>query len=365
MSYDKDIPKFFLGANSPDGFFLRFNQLYYPNEGWFCYILKGGPGSGKSSLMKQIAAYALKRNIKPELIFCSSDPDSLDAVILNELKVSIVDGTSPHCLDPIYAGVSDKIINLGEYWDEKSLLANKDEILKSMHQNAMFHKRAKGYLKAYKGVQDSIETIFEKALNKEKIEDFSKRITKRLLRKVPSEKGKEVIRFISAVTPDGLIFFEDTVISICDEVYIIDDKFGVIGSFILKYIKEYGINSGHNVISCYSPFSPKHKLECLIFPKDKISFVVSNSNHSMDKLKNVGKTINAIRFADKDRIKSNIKLLNYDRKIECQLLNEAVKNLKSAKNIHDIIERFYIPSMNFKKVDNLTRKLTEKIFNSY
>ena len=87
-------PKFFLGANTPNGFVSRFDNLYYPEEGWFAYIIKGGPGTGKSTLMKRLAKEANLKNVKTELIYCSSDPSSLDAVIFPELKKSELETTS-------------------------------------------------------------------------------------------------------------------------------------------------------------------------------------------------------------------------------------------------------------------------------
>ena len=45
---DASYPRFFLGANAPGGFVSRFDHLYSPQEGWFAYILKGGPGTGRS-----------------------------------------------------------------------------------------------------------------------------------------------------------------------------------------------------------------------------------------------------------------------------------------------------------------------------
>ena len=362
MSYYKNTPKFFLGANSPSGFVSCFNHLYYPEDNWFCYIIKGGPGTGKSSLMKQIANYAINNNRRPELIYCSTDPNSLDAVILKDLKVSIVDGTAPHCLDPIYPGVTDKIINLGDYWDEKALIKHKGDILKTINKNTLFHKRASGYLYACKGVKNSIELIARKALNNEKILSFSKKIAKKLFKRKSFEKGKEKIRFISAITPYGIIFFEDTVKSLCSEIYVIEDKFRVASPIILEAIKNAALDLGHNVISCYCPLAPKDKLECLIFPEDKIAFAVSNPNHPLETLKSIGKKINATRFLDKELLSANIKLLNFDKKIEKELLNAAIENLKNAKDIHDSIESYYIPNMNFKEIDKLSKKLINEIF---
>ena len=50
----KENPRFFLGANSKKGFVSYFDGLQEKSDSLQLLILKGGPGSGKSSLMKRV-----------------------------------------------------------------------------------------------------------------------------------------------------------------------------------------------------------------------------------------------------------------------------------------------------------------------
>lgn len=95
MTPDTKALRFFLGANTPQGFVSRFDQLTDSRDGWRCFVLKGGPGTGKSTLMRKVAASLEQRCQRIEYIHCSSDADSLDGVIAPELKFCIADGTSP------------------------------------------------------------------------------------------------------------------------------------------------------------------------------------------------------------------------------------------------------------------------------
>lgn len=104
----------FLAANTPNGFKSVFEPFL---EGKTTYIIKGGPGTGKSGLMKKIAAEAVRRGEFAELIHCSSDPESLDGVYIPSRNVAICDGTAPHTLDPKYPGAAGGIIDLGRFWD--------------------------------------------------------------------------------------------------------------------------------------------------------------------------------------------------------------------------------------------------------
>ena len=88
--------QYFLGANSPQGFYSLYDQLLPPETANAIYIIKGGPGCGKSSLMRRVAQAMEEKGASVEYIACSGDPDSLDAVVFPALNTAIVDGTAPH-----------------------------------------------------------------------------------------------------------------------------------------------------------------------------------------------------------------------------------------------------------------------------
>ncbi len=108
-----------MGGNTPSGFFTPLGEFVNSKE-YHTFILKGGPGTGKSTLMKKIAG-KFESSEKVSVFYCSSDPDSLDAVVLHTSGVVIVDGTAPHVFDPLYPGLFQTIINLGRSWNEESL----------------------------------------------------------------------------------------------------------------------------------------------------------------------------------------------------------------------------------------------------
>lgn len=93
---------FFLGEGSIYGGYDTAFPQEMEKQGIFTYILKGGPGCGKSTLMRQIAEVFCDRE-PVERYFCSSDPHSLDAVVLTKSKVAIVDGTAPHGMGTVHS----------------------------------------------------------------------------------------------------------------------------------------------------------------------------------------------------------------------------------------------------------------------
>lgn len=71
--------------------------------------------------------------------------------------------------------------------------------------------------------------------------------------------------------------------------------------------------------------------------------------------------INLNQFVNKDKINEHKEELEVDEKILDELINYGISNLKKAKSNHDIIENYYIPNMNFEKVDQLKDKLIDRI----
>ncbi len=60
------------------------------------YFIKGRPGSGKSTIMKKIAAFGEQNGYNVEVYHCGFDPKSLDMVVIPALKCCIFDSTAPH-----------------------------------------------------------------------------------------------------------------------------------------------------------------------------------------------------------------------------------------------------------------------------
>ena len=105
---------FLASANSCDGFKNCFSSIS-PFSNGFTYILKGGPGTGKSTIIKRFAKNYLKKGYSVEYFYCSSDPKSLDGVRIKEKNISIVDGTAPHITEATMPEIKEKIINVGAF----------------------------------------------------------------------------------------------------------------------------------------------------------------------------------------------------------------------------------------------------------
>ena len=93
--------QYFLGGNTPSGFHSLYHQLSAPSRMQALYIIKGGTGSGKSTLMRRVERHAKAAGLETQQVLCSGDPDSLDALLLPQLKAALVDGTAPQGVVPL------------------------------------------------------------------------------------------------------------------------------------------------------------------------------------------------------------------------------------------------------------------------
>ena len=328
--------------------------------GRYTYILKGGPGTGKSSLMKKIADDMEQNDISCERIYCSSDPESLDAVIFPSLRVSVADGTSPHILDPDYPGVTAEIVDLGECWNKEKLREKSEKIIELTDKNAECHRRSRRFIDSAFSVYDDGEKICADCLDETHLSRYAARVANRWFKRPSGRIGLETVRLLEAITPRGCLFMSETAMSLCDKRIVFEDDFGVAASKLIGELRAYALASGFSVIS--SPFIGDGKSIRHIIKELSLGFFTADKLFPFEI--EATKTVSLRRFYSADNISAHRARLNFAKKASKELLHEAINSLASAKNIHDELEVLYIEEMNFDKVEKIRQRLTERIWSS-
>ena len=348
------LEKYFLAANSCQGFISFFEDAYSVNDDWRACIIKGGPGTGKSSFMRKIAAIGEKYGHSPILCPCSSDPDSLDAVIFEDKKIIIFDGTPPHTVEPKTFGICETIINLGEFLDSNKLMPQKREVLAANALNKHHHKICSSYLKAA-GELILEEINREKAhINSIKLESFANKLCKKLFSEKSFEKG-ETTRLISGITPKGIITFNDSINA--ENIIKIYDEIGVVFFEIVTVILNAAKESGYKTVKLSNPFLPNNLIDGIFIPTINTTII-----RECDYIKpaSTARRINSKRFLFNDFNESPTAKLN--KKLIKELLFEAINNLKLAKAAHDKLEKFYINAMDFDTLNSYCEAFALQLF---
>ncbi len=338
--------KFFLAANSADGFYSVFDKCFSAKSGWLCYIIKGGPGTGKSSFMKKLYAAAQKRGIPATPCMCSSDPDSLDAVIFPTIKKVIMDGTAPHTVDPKYPAVCEQIINMGEFWDAEKISEHRDTVITLTEKNSAYHKIASGYIKA---AGKAAKNNFSIALNATDIEKCVGFAIKLAEKNIPTAKntGYLWVRFLGGITPKGIIHYTNTLNSISKKV-LIRDEFGAASSIVLSVLSDIAVSRGYETVVIKNELLPKLVTDAVIIPELDLVFCRETRKIKYDSNE---KRIHSSRFTDALSINQNKQKLAFNRKICRELLQSAVETLKAAKSTHDELEKYYSGNIDFTAIE--------------
>ena len=153
--------RYFPGANTGRGFIGHFEGIVPPwSEPHYTYVLKGGPGVGKSTLMKKCAAIARANGFTVEEFRCASDPESFDAVRIPQRRLVLLDGTAPHTMDVDFPAASGAYLDLGSFYDIRALRPELAHLraLKSTHQ--ALYREAYRALHEAKAVHDEIEAVY-------------------------------------------------------------------------------------------------------------------------------------------------------------------------------------------------------------
>lgn len=140
------VKQYYLGGNTAHGFYSLYDGFCPPEAGDFLWVIKGGPGCGKSSFMRRISAAMEQESLDVEYVLCSGDPDSLDGVYFPALRTGYVDGTAPHVQEAVYPGASGLYLDLGQFYDRAALQKKRDEILALNTQYKALYQQAYGLL---------------------------------------------------------------------------------------------------------------------------------------------------------------------------------------------------------------------------
>lgn len=350
--------KYFLGCMTQQGFSTEFGRLM--NEGErFTYILKGGAGTGKSSLMKRIAA-EFEETEHVTRFYCSSDPASLDAVMLESSGVLVVDGTSPHVFDPDYPGVRQKIVNLGESWDENKLRENKDRIVETIDKNKSLLARAKRFSAALSNVCVDSFNVAQGCIDEEKLRGFLMRFYKKILTRKGTGSGRQEVRQLSALTEYGWLTMTETLERYM-EVYILRDEHFACAHYICEKTAAEASRRGFDVILCPSHGLNNTAYEHILIPELGVALVSATPLNDL-RLEDP-KQVNLLRFYDKMAITRYRSRLKMNKLTAGSLAEEVYGTIRAAKAVHDEIERYYIEAMDFGQIDETAAKIIGDIRN--
>lgn len=354
------IKNYYAGGNTARGFHSLYDSAFEGLDRLF--ILKGGPGTGKSTLIKKISSEMVGKGFNVELYHCSSDNDSLDGIIIPQLKVGIVDGTAPHIIEPKAPGAVDVYINLGEAWDEEHLTEYREEIERlSGEISDSFDKAYSTFAEALK-IHDEWEKIYIENMDFAAADQVTEEVIglfvgERKLAKASAVKH----RFFGAATPKGAVDFIPNLTEDIEKRYFIKGRPGSGKSTLLKKLVKAAEERGFDVEVYHCGFDP-HSLDMVIIPERSMAIFDSTAPHEYFPDRESDEIVDmyarTIKPGTDEKHASELERIvsRYEAKMK-----EATSYLAKAKHLHDELEKIYVPAMDFDKVEAIRQEIQAKI----
>jgi len=343
----------FAGGNSARGFHSLFHHMF-DDQIEQIFLLKGGPGTGKSTLMQNLAAEAEARGLPVEMFFCSSDPSSLDGVVFPSQRSGVVDATAPHVQDPVLPGCREELINLGESWDHTALRKAQKEIAALTAANKAAYARAYRYLRA----AEEIEELWAQ-INKEYLDAVgTAAAASALLRQLPhaaldaAAPAKERHLFAAAITPVGVVDHIGGLAESCTERWVLHWAPGTGLQEVFDTLLSAARLLHLRMEIFHRPMLPS-QVEHVIFPDIGLA-VLSQDERAGGGLS--GRAVDLREHLAKEAAPPRVK------ELFSELMELAVGELAQAKAIHDELEDIYVSAVDFTRTEQVRQYLTERIF---
>jgi adenylylsulfate kinase-like enzyme len=355
------LKKVFPGANTPEGFFSFYDSLIDPCANMII-IIKGGPGIGKSTLIKRIGSALLDMGYDTEYACCAHDPASYDGVVVAKLGLALFDGTPPHVLEPRFPGIVERIINLGDFLNRKNLVPHKQEVVETLREVSVLFERAFRYLKEARIIHDDWEAYNIQALDFGCLNCIAEELSSDSLlsTEISPNPGKPRHLFACAITASGPIHHLQTVVGHASRRYILRGEPGTGKSTIVKKVADKALCHGFDVEFYHCPLDPQ-KVEHTVIPELGVALVSSSWPHIVDPMNDIDRVIETGQAVSTRAISKYESVICDARQRFGQAFQRAVQCLHEAKQEYDKVQAIYSESMDFSAVERLGDRILGEV----
>lgn len=354
--------KVFPGGNTSQGFYSFYDYIIEP-DATRIFVIKGGPGVGKSTFMRKIGEEMLARGYDVEYHCCSSDNGSLDGIVIPAIQIAILDGTRPHIVDPKHPGAVDEIIHLGEFWQEEGLRANRKEILATNREMGRLYTRAYSFLAAAKIFIKEVKSYYRDtgaldvgALDK-KVLELTHEIFEGKPRQTNNPKARHL--FATAITPQGPDSHLETIVEDMDIRYIINGDDGTGKNTLVRRLVEAALMRGHNIEAYHCALDPD-LIDHLVIPELKVAVINAVEPHYFNP-RNGDQVIDTMLFVNTVINEKYLAEKKVAREMYRKSMDQAIWLISQAKKEHDKMEKYYVPYMDFDAIDEKREQILARI----
>ena len=339
---------YFAAANTAQGFVSFYEECFGGAHVDRMYMIKGGPGTGKSRFLGDVAHAAVLRGWQAEYYYCSSDPGSLDGVILTHPAkgcIALSDSTPPHVLEPTLPGVRDVIVNLGDFWDRELLAKHAGRI------RTLCDYKQRGFAQAYEYLHTAgtLHRIRDSLIAPCLYADHITRIAAKLARLMPKGAGySEHIGLCDSIGMRGRVHL-DTYERAADRLVVIMPFYGV-EHVLMRQLYEHAKQKGCRVRRAPDVLDPE-KTCALYFPSARLCIMAKNPEST------AGMAVQRVdlrRACDADALRGVRGQARLAQKMADSALDAACECFARAGEYHFELESIYTDAMDFDAKERFT-----------
>src|SRR5699024_9107747 len=165
----------------------------------------------------------------------------------------------------------------------EALRPHRDQIRDLFAQNAALRSRADRYIASAGSLMLDSRRDEACSTDFEKVRRYVKRLCARLLPR-RGGVGSEQIRLLSAITPQGPVFYSGTIRALADRAVVFRDEYGAASRFLLEQIRSEALTRGYDIITCPCALHPEDESDHGLIPPLRMDLVNNNICHSAVRL---------------------------------------------------------------------------------
>lgn len=346
---------YFAGGNTLNGFINLYNNIAGKHDRNRLYIIKGGSGVGKSTLLRKVAKEFIDRDYLVEYYHCTSDISSLDGICIPQFKIAMVDGTNPHIIEPSLVNITDFTIDLSKYIDISQVINKREQVTRILDDKANCFKLAYESIATLGTLYLSNARIIANNINRNKMTELTDTILSKIdYSSLYTDSPRQL--FEGAITADGEVYLENTLAN--EKVIYLSGNQQVSSILLAEIYEQLKYKNAIKEVR-YSPISTSSIYGLTI--GDTILTVNPNTT-----------TVQSINYIELSTNKmlttlnSNDKLaFEYNCTMQEILMNHICEFLTLAQKQHQLIELVYTPAVNFAPINYLTNELIQDLLSTY
>ncbi|MGE5391359.1 MAG: hypothetical protein ACM3PE_09885 [Deltaproteobacteria bacterium] len=356
MANRRDIRYVFTSSNTYDGFHSFIPDLVKPLQR--VYILKGAPGSGKSTFIRMLGESLSERGYEVDFWLSAADPLNPEGLYLPRLDLAVVNGSQGLGLDPHYPGATGEVIGFEQYQDREALRRFGSEIIGLIDRLEAEREKVEQILMQAAGAREDIKKNVSQRLQLGRVIRLADQLEGELFQEGPAERHF----YASSFSAEGTINYVDEISRSCQRRYVLKGPPGSGKSIIIAEIAERGRRRGW-YLEYYHCGLDYETMLMLLIPSQGIALI--DAGNAELNLRPWDVVIDMNEYLEEPDSPEQVQETAEVERLYETLLLQAQEGLESSQKTLLDLKKIYSSAMDFSGLERRREELLEEIINNH